>query len=56
VKVRYKQAALGFAWPSLPAVLVAIYTLSSAAPGGMKQHLPEGLPYSVFIFAGIIPG
>ena len=56
VKVRYKQAALGFAWAILaPLFSVAIYTLIFGRAGGMKQHLPEGLPYSVFIFAGIIP-
>ena len=56
VKVRYKQAALGFAWAILaPLFSVMIYTLIFGRAGGMKQHLPEGLPYSVFIFAGIIP-
>jgi lipopolysaccharide transport system permease protein len=56
VKVRYKQAALGFAWAIMaPLLSVTIYTLIFGRAGGMKQHLPEGLPYSVFIFAGIIP-
>jgi lipopolysaccharide transport system permease protein len=56
VKVRYKQAALGFAWAILaPLFSVLIYTVIFGRAGGMKQHLPAGLPYSVFIFAGIIP-
>ncbi|MGB7161389.1 MAG: ABC transporter permease [Tepidisphaeraceae bacterium] len=56
VKVRYKQAALGFAWAVFaPLLTVSIYTLIFGRAGGMKQYLPEGLPYSVFIFAGIIP-
>src|SRR5688500_2304403 len=56
VKVRYKQAALGFAWAILaPLLTVAIYTLIFGRAGGMKQYLPAGLPYSVFICAGIIP-
>jgi len=56
VKVRYKQAALGFAWAVfVPLLMVMIYTLIFGRAGGMKGYIPQGLPYSLFIFAGVIP-
>ncbi len=56
VKVRYKQAALGFAWAILvPLLMVTIYTFIFGRAGGMKRDIPDGLPYSIFIFAGVIP-
>ena len=61
VKVRYKQAALGFAWAIFnPLLMVTIYTFIFGRAGGMKQFLPAELVqasggYAVYIFAGIIP-
>ncbi len=56
VKVRYKQAALGFAWAIfVPLLMVTIYTLIFGRAGGMKRDIPDGLPYPLFIFAGVIP-
>jgi lipopolysaccharide transport system permease protein len=61
VKVRYKQAALGFAWAVFaPLLTVAIYTFIFGRAGGMAELLPDQLKnvtggYSVYIFAGIIP-
>ena len=56
VKVRYKQAALGFAWAIfVPLIMVTIYTLIFGRAGGMKGYIPENLPYPLFIFAGVIP-
>lgn len=61
VKVRYKQALLGFAWAVFaPLILVMIYTFIFGRAGGMSQYLPERLQsvrggYALYIFAGIIP-
>jgi lipopolysaccharide transport system permease protein len=56
VKVRYKQAALGFAWAIfVPLIMVTIYTLIFGRAGGMRGYIPKELPYSLFIFAGVIP-
>ena len=60
VKVRYKQAALGFAWAIfVPLLMVTIYTFIFGRAGGMNQLLPPELMkpggYPVYIFAGIIP-
>lgn len=56
VKVKYKQAILGFAWAVLgPLISVSIYTLVFGRAGGFAKHVPQGVPYAVFIFAGMIP-
>ncbi|HEV2292218.1 MAG TPA: ABC transporter permease [Tepidisphaeraceae bacterium] len=56
VKVRYKQAALGFAWAIfVPLIMVTIYTLIFGRAGGMRGYIPDNLPYPLFIFAGVIP-
>jgi lipopolysaccharide transport system permease protein len=56
IKVRYKQAMLGFMWAVLsPLIQVAIYTLIFGRAGGFARQMPEGVPYSAFIFAGLIP-
>lgn len=53
VQVRYKQAALGAAWALIqPIFAVLIFTVVF----GMFAHLPsDGLPYSVFAFAAVLP-
>ncbi len=57
VKVRYKQAVLGIAWAVLAPVLsVLVFTMIFGKRGlGTNTALPEGLPTSLFIFAGLIP-
>jgi lipopolysaccharide transport system permease protein len=58
VKVRYKQAILGFAWAVFaPLISVAIFTLIFGRAGGFKKDLPAYLQdsYSLFVFAGLIP-
>ncbi len=57
VKVKYKQAILGFAWAVFaPLISVSIYTLVFGRAGGFSKHIPPGVnSYAVFIFAGMIP-
>jgi lipopolysaccharide transport system permease protein len=53
VKVRYKQTALGALWAVLqPAMYMVLFTLVF----GRLAHLPsDGVPYPVFVFAGLLP-
>lgn len=53
VKVRYKQAFIGVAWAVLqPVFMMAIFAVFL----GKLAHVPsQGLPYTVFAFAGLIP-
>ena len=53
LRVRYKHSVLGFAWAFLqPLSLVLIYTLAFSRIGSMPS---DGVPYPLFVFAGIIP-
>jgi lipopolysaccharide transport system permease protein len=53
LKVRYKQAALGGAWAIVqPVFAVMIFTLIF----GRFARIPsDGIPYSIFAFAGVLP-
>jgi lipopolysaccharide transport system permease protein len=53
VKIRYKQAALGVAWAVVqPLLTVLIFTVIF----GMFARFPsDGLPYSVFALAAVLP-
>ena len=52
IRVRYKQAALGVLWAVMrPLALMAVFTLFF---GVIFQTPSEGIPRSVFIFAGVI--
>src|SRR5262245_55095467 len=53
VQVRYKQTMLGAAWAVLqPLLMMGIFTIVL----GRLAHLPSGnLPYSLFVFAGLLP-
>jgi len=53
ISVRYKQTDLGSAWAILhPLLLMLIFTFFF----GLFAKIPhEGLPYPVFVFAGLIP-
>jgi lipopolysaccharide transport system permease protein len=53
VKIRYKQTAIGAAWAVLqPLLAMTVFTLFF----GRLAHIPsEGLPYQVFVYAGLLP-
>lgn len=53
VKVRYKQTVLGVAWAVIqPLLTMVIFTVIFGKFAGMPSG---GLPYPVFVFAGLIP-
>ena len=53
ITVRYKQTVLGPAWAILqPLILMLIFTVFF---GGRGKFDSEDFPYSVFVFAGLIP-
>lgn len=53
VSVRYKQTALGIAWaflqPVLPAIVFTVFF------GNLAKMPSEGIPYTLFSFAGLLP-
>jgi lipopolysaccharide transport system permease protein len=53
ISVRYKQAVLGVAWAVLqPAMMMFVF----AVVFGRLAKLPSGgLPYPLFVFAGLLP-
>jgi lipopolysaccharide transport system permease protein len=53
IKIRYKQTAIGAAWAILqPLLAMLVFTLFF----GRLAHIPsEGLPYQVFVYAGLLP-
>jgi lipopolysaccharide transport system permease protein len=53
VKVRYKQTLLGAAWAILqPVMMMVVFTIFF----GRMAKVPTGnLPYSLFVFAGLLP-
>ena len=53
VKVRYKQTVLGVAWAVLqPVFTMLVFTIIF----GQFAKIPsDGLPYSIFVFAGLLP-
>jgi lipopolysaccharide transport system permease protein len=54
ISVRYKQTVLGWAWAVLqPLLMMMIFTLIFGRFA--KIEPPNGIPYSVFVFAGLIP-
>jgi lipopolysaccharide transport system permease protein len=53
VKVRYKQTVLGVAWAVLqPLFTMFVFTIIF---GRFAKIPSDGLPYSVFVFAGLLP-
>ncbi|MEP6633608.1 MAG: ABC transporter permease [Luteimonas sp.] len=53
IKVRYKQTVLGVAWAVLqPLFTMLIFTVVF---GRFAKIPSDGLPYSVFVFAGLLP-
>jgi len=55
VKVKYKQAVLGFAWAIIvPMIQVLLFTVIGNF-AGFDKRTPPGVPYAVFIYAGLLP-
>ena len=53
VKVRYKQTALGAAWAVIqPLFTMLVFTLFFGRLAGVPS---EGVPYSIFAYAGLLP-
>jgi homopolymeric O-antigen transport system permease protein len=53
IKVRYKQTAIGAGWAVLqPLATMTIFTLIF---GRLAKMPSDGLPYSIFAFAGLLP-
>ena len=53
VRVRYKQTLLGASWAVLqPVAAMVVFTLVFGHVAGLTSH---GLPYSVFVYAGLVP-
>jgi lipopolysaccharide transport system permease protein len=53
ISVRYKQTILGPAWAVFqPLIMMAIFTVIFGRFAGLDS---EGFPYTVFVFAGLIP-
>lgn len=53
VKVRYKQAALGILWVVLQPLLTTL--ILTIFLGKLARVPSDGLPYAVFVFAGLLP-
>jgi lipopolysaccharide transport system permease protein len=53
LKVRYKQTAFGAGWAVLQPVLLML--VFSASLGRLPGVGPAGLPYPLFVFAGLVP-
>lgn len=53
IKVRYKQTALGFAWAVIQPVMMMV--VLSIFFGGLARMPSDGLPYPVFVYAGLLP-
>jgi len=55
VKVKYKQAILGFAWAVfVPVLSMMIFTMIGKFAGFTRQ-IQAGVPYSLWVFAGLVP-
>src|SRR5438552_10411155 len=49
VKVKYKQAILGFAWALfVPVISMMLFTFIGRA-AGFDKHVPDGIPYPIFV-------
>jgi lipopolysaccharide transport system permease protein len=53
LKVRYKQAVLGVAWALLKPVMTML--IFSVIFGRLAKFPSDGLPYPIFVFAGLLP-
>ena len=56
VKVRYKQALLGFLWAVLqPVAAMVVMAFFFGKLGGMSQSVDCPYPYPIFVYAGTLP-
>lgn len=56
IKVRYKQAVLGAGWAILqPVLAMIIFTFVFGVGFGLKKDLPAHVPYTVFVYCGLLP-
>ena len=53
IKVRYKQTVLGFAWAIIQPVMMMI--VFSIFFGQLAKMPSDGLPYPIFVYAGLLP-
>lgn len=53
VKIRYKQAVLGFLWAFIQPFLKMV--VFSVVFGGLAKLDSEGFPYPIFLYAGLLP-
>jgi lipopolysaccharide transport system permease protein len=53
VKIRYKQTAIGIVWVVLQPLLTML--VATLFLGRLAKLPSQGLPYSVFCFAGVVP-
>src|SRR5687768_13268972 len=53
VKVRYKQTLLGVAWVVIQPLMTMLIT--TIFFGKLMRVPSDGLPYSLFVFAGLLP-
>lgn len=53
IKVRYKQAVLGISWAILQPLLTMV--IFSVIFGNLAKLPSDGIPYSLFSFAGLLP-
>ena len=53
VKIRYKQAVLGFLWAFIQPFLKMV--VFSIIFGGLAKMDSEGFPYPIFLYAGLLP-
>jgi lipopolysaccharide transport system permease protein len=56
VKVRYRQTVLGAAWVVFqPATITAVFSILFGRLGGLERHVAGGIPYPLFVYAGLLP-
>ena len=53
IKVRYKQTVLGFAWAIIQPVMMMV--VFSVFFGRLAKMPADGLPYPIFVYAGLLP-
>jgi lipopolysaccharide transport system permease protein len=53
VKVRYKQTVLGFTWAIIQPIMMMV--VFSVFFGRLAKMPSDGLPYPIFVYAGLLP-
>src|SRR5437870_2302644 len=53
IRVRYKQTVLGFTWAIIqPVMLMVVFSIFF---GQLAKMPSDGLPYPIFVYAGLLP-